>query len=170
MNVQATGLSGRLHPALDWLLTTQDVALVRAHVKMLTGDYQCYAYLAHDRGTDPHCRLCKALSNHPAPAENLVHVLTRCKATADTRSRYLPDLLNTVASYFPDSRLLNCISHDLLTQFILDCSSLNLSLDTRIPPNHPSFTIISRQCSVMINGINKDRTRQLKALGLLGKH
>ena len=169
LNVQATGLTGRPHHVLSWLLTTQDVSMVRPHIKMLSGDYQCYAYLAYDMGIDPHCRLCKTLnSSQPAPAEDLEHVLTRCSATSDTRSYYTPELLNIVARYFPNNRLLTSIAHQHLTQFILDCSSLNLSMDTRIPPNHPSFTSITRQCSIMVNGIHKERTRQLKALGFLG--
>ena len=51
LNVQVSGLSGRLHPVLAWVLTTQDAAIVRPHLKMLAGDYLCYAYLAHDRGS-----------------------------------------------------------------------------------------------------------------------
>ena len=122
LNVQAIGLSGRPHPILSWVHTTQDVAIVRPHVKMLGGDYLSYATLAHDRGLEPHCRLCRELSHHPTPAEDLVHILTRCKATAETRCRVLPDLLNTVAKSLPDNKLLCSPTHEVLTQFILDCS------------------------------------------------
>jgi hypothetical protein len=55
MNLQVTGLLGRPHPVLVWVLTTQDVVKVQPHLKMLAGDYFCYTYLAYDRGTDPHC-------------------------------------------------------------------------------------------------------------------
>ena len=168
LNVQATGLSGRTHPVLSWLLTSRDVALIRPHLRMLAGDYQCYAYLSHDRGLEPHCRLCKTISNNPAPAEDLAHVLTRCRATSDIRNKYIPDLFNTVASFLPSNRLLSSTTHEHLTQFILDCSSLNLPISMRIPPNHHSFTTITRQCSLMINGIHKERVRQLKGLGLTG--
>ena len=75
-----------------------------------------------------------------APAEDLVHLLTRCKANADTRNRIMPELLNIVAHSFPSNQLLKNTSHDLLTQFILDCSSINLSVDICVPPNLPSFT------------------------------
>ena len=51
-NVQAAGLSARPHPVLAWVLTTQDVSIVRPHVKMQTGEYLCYDHLAHDRGSD----------------------------------------------------------------------------------------------------------------------
>ena len=39
LNVQCTGLTGKLHPILSWVLTTQDVVLVRPHVRMLAGHY-----------------------------------------------------------------------------------------------------------------------------------
>ena len=39
-NVQATDLSARPHPVLAWVLTTQDVVIVRPHIKILEGDYQ----------------------------------------------------------------------------------------------------------------------------------
>ena len=134
---------------------------------MLAGNYQCYAYLAADRGVDPFCRLCQSMAHPQTPAEDLVHVLTRCRATMDTRNMYLPEVLNAVAQYYPYSKLSCNLTHDILTQFILDCSSLNLPTDIRIPSNHPCFTQITRQCSIMIHGIHRARTRQLKVLGLL---
>ena len=142
---------------------------LRPHIKMLSGDYLCCASLAHDRGIDPQCRMCQVLSTHPSPTEDLVHLLTMCRATADTRNRILPELLNTVASSDPSNSLLTSTNHDTLTQFILDCSSLNLPANTRVPPNHPGFVNITKQCSNFINGIHKERTRQMKALGLLGR-
>ena len=135
---------------------------------MLSVDYLCFAYLAADRGLDPSCRLCQSYPHLPAPPEDLEHLLARCKSTMETRHRYLPEALNTVAKYFPTSKILTNTNTDILTQFLLDCSSLNLANDIRIPNNHPNFTEITRQCSIMINGIHKDRTRQLKDLGLLG--
>ena len=127
----------------------------------------CYAYLAHDRGMDPQCRMCQAQYHHPAPAENLVHLLTRCRATADTRERIMPVLINTVAQYFPNNRILSSPTHSSLTQFILDCSSLNLPTSIRIHPGHQGFTSITKECSNLIFALHRDRTRQLKALGLL---
>ena len=98
LNVKATGLTAKPHPVLSWVMTTREVVIIRPHIKMLAGDYLCYTNLAHDRGIDPHCRMCQAQSHHPAPAEDLVHLLTRCRATADTRDRIMPVLLNTVAN------------------------------------------------------------------------
>ena len=168
LNVQCTGLSGRPHPVLLWVQTTQDVAIVRPLIKMLCGDYLCYDYLSHDRGIDSHCRLCSSYT-HTAPVENIEHILTQCKATRDTRQKRLVVLLNTVAYPYSSNRLLSNPSSVHLTQFILDCSSLNLPTDTRVSPDHPAFIDITRQCSYYVYAIHKDRTRQLKALGLLGK-
>ena len=167
LNIQATGLSGRPHPMLLWVLTTHDVVIVRPHIKMLSGDYLCYAHLAHDRGSDPYCRMCWQTLHHPAPAEDMMHVLTRCRATADTRDRIMPELLNIVANFVPNNSLLSAPTHALLTQFILDCSSLNLPVDVRIPPNHPGFQCIARQCASLTYAIHRDRSRQMKAMGLL---
>ena len=163
LNVQTIGLSGRLHPAIAWLQTTQDVAIVRPHLKMLAGDYQCYAYLGNDRGTDQSCKLCPQPPYQPAPTEDLVHLLSQCRATADTRDSYLPNLLNMISVHLPSNGILyHQPPPSILTQFLLDCSSLNLPADIRIPPRHPCFTLITRQCSVMINGIHRDRCNQLK--------
>ena len=135
---------------------------------MLAGDYLCYTFLAHDRGLDPHCRLCQALSHQPAPAEDMEHLLTRCRATADIRNEKLPVLLNTIANNYSNNKLLSIPSHPLLTQFLIDCSSLNLPVGTRVPPDHHGFADIARQCSLLINGVHRSRKRQLKAMGLLG--
>ena len=124
--------------------------VVRPHVKILCGDYLCYDYLCHDRGSDPHCRLCSALSNHnTAPVEDIEHILTKCLATTETRENKLEILMNTIA--YPCDLVLNLnLTSKVLTQFILDFSSLNLPNDVRISPDHPAFTDITRQCSVAI--------------------
>ena len=168
LNVEATGLNSRPHPMLSWILTTQDVMLARPHIRMLAGDLLCYSYLDHERGIDPHCRLCQALSPHPAPAEDYEHILTRCRATTDTRCSKLPGLYNTIAQFNEHHKLLTMSSHPVLTQFIIDCSSLNLPADTRIPSDHPGHAEISKQCSIFISAIVKERTRQLTTMGPLG--
>ena len=42
LNVSLHGLSGRHHPALSGLVTTQDVKKSRCHIKMLIEDYNTY--------------------------------------------------------------------------------------------------------------------------------
>ena len=169
LNVQCTGLSGRPHPVLSWVQTTQDVEIIRPHIKLLCGDYLCYDFLCHDRGSDPHCRLCSSLSGHTGPVEDIEHILTKCLATSDTREDRLVILMNTIAYPCSDNNILLTQSSKVLTQFILDCSSLNLPNDMRISPDHPAFIDITRQCSYYVHAVHKQRTRQLKALGFLGK-
>ena len=171
LNVQTTGLSGKTHPVLAWVSTAHDVSIVRPHIKMLAGDYLCYATLAHDNRSEPYCRLCSNFISLSAltkpPIEDIVHVLTGCKGTRDTRERIMPDLLNTVSDHFPRNRILENPSHEVVTQFIIDCSSLNLDNDMRINHCHPDFTLITKQCSSFIYAIHSDRLRQLKRLGAI---
>ena len=119
LNVQATGLSGRPHPVLMGINTTQDVVFSRVHLKMLAGDYLCYANLDKDRATGAHCRLCYAVSReYPPPAETMIHLLTMCRGTAEIRTKVTSELLNILAKHFPSNDLLNNHPHDRLTQFI----------------------------------------------------
>ena len=165
LNIQATGLSGRPHPVLTGILTTQEVIISRVHVKMLAGDYQCYYYLDRDRGVGPHCRLCSALHPAaPAPAETMLHLLTRCRGTADTRYRIIPELLNTILLYFPTNDLLKNQNHEHLTQFILDPTSINLPASTRISHDHPALLPVLHICRKLCFPIHKDRTKQLKTM------
>ena len=169
LNVQVTGLTGRPHPIIARVLTTQDVTTMRPHIKMLTGDYQCFAYLAQDRGMEPHCRLCRLLldAQDQAPAEDIEHLLTSCRATADTRSRIMPEILNALTTSFPSNRLLTNPNHIMLTQFLLDPCSMNLPNDIRLPSEHMNVTLLTKLCCRLTTALHKDRTRQLKARGLL---
>ena len=68
LNVQTIGLAKRVHPVLSGVLTTQEAVRTRIHVKMLSGDYTCYAYLGSDRNQDAQCRICQSASPYqPAP-------------------------------------------------------------------------------------------------------
>ena len=167
LNVKATGLSGRPHPMLAWVKTTQDVDIVGPHIKMLAGDYLSYENLSLDRGVGPHCRLCQLSYQLPAPAETLEHLLTRCRATSNVRSRILPEILNTLSKYHPNNELLSKPTHSKLTQFLLDSSSLNLQANMRLAPNQKGFTDITKLCSSLIFAVHNERKRQLKGLQLL---
>ena len=164
LNVSTLGLSGRPHPLVSSILSTQDIDRSRIHIKMLAGDYQCYASLARDRDMDPHCRLCRSLAPHRnAPEEDLIHLLTICQATAVTRARLVTQLLNTVATFFPQNEILDNPNHATLTQFILDCTSLNLPNTIRVSSNHPNLVHLLASCSDLCYAIHKDRLRQLRS-------
>ena len=166
LNIQTHGLAGRPHPVLSGILTTQDVIRSRVHIKMLSGDYPCFSHIGSDRNKDAHCQLCLSMSPHrPAPTEDMTHLLTRCRGTADTRTRILPDLLNTINLYFPTNSILEHPNLTNLTQLILDPTSLNLPMSIRINPDHPALAQVLAVCHNLCFAIHKDRTRQLKNLG-----
>ena len=163
LNVQTLGLSGRPHPVLSGVLTTQEVMRSRVHVKMLCGDYPCYSYIGSDKNQDTYCKLCKHL--HPQvtpPEEDMVHLVSRCKATSDTRARILPELFNLISLHLPNNSILNSPNHTHLTQLILDPTSLNLPMTIRIAPGHPILPDVLNRSRHLCFALHKDRTRQLK--------
>ena len=118
LNIQLHGLSGRAHPTIHGILTTQDVKKLRLHMKFLTCDI-----LTDELSADTTCPLCHSPS--PDPTE---HALVSCQALSEVRSRIFPELLNTAAQVQPMSGILSYdIPPPIMTQFILDCTSLNLT-------------------------------------------
>ena len=167
LNVQTTGLTGRVHPVVSGILSTQEVVRARVHVRMLAGDFPCYAHIATDRNSDPACRLCRYLSpERPAPTEDMTHLLVMCRATAETRTRLLPELLNIIAAQSPNNDILNNPNHTNLAQLILDPTSLNLPPSVRIGPDHPGLPQLLPMCRTVCYAVYKDRLRQLKQSGL----
>merc|ERR1711942_648772 len=78
LNVQALGLSRKVHPMLLGVLTTQEVLQSRVHVRMLSGDYPCSAYIGNDQQMNKYCKLCQSLHPYtPAPVEDMVHLIAR---------------------------------------------------------------------------------------------
>ena len=133
-NVQILGLSGLPHPVIRFISETRSAMKMRAHLKLLTGDFLSYERLASDRGGSPHCRLCLA------SVETTQHILLECSATAETRQRLFPELLNLIASIQPNSSLLNNRTpNSIITQFILDPTAMNLQNGYRISNIHPNL-------------------------------
>ena len=121
--------------------------------------------MGSERLQDAHCCLCQLLHpEHPAPVEDMVHLITRCKATHETRTRLLSDLLNEISLQFPNNKILEQPNHLPLTQLILDPTSLNLPMSIRISPDHPALTIVLKVCRSLCFTVHKDRTRHLKKL------
>ena len=158
LNVQITGLCGAPHPALRNILTSQDVKKLRHHLKFLTGDFICNYRLAVDQpNRSPACDLCDA------PEDTIEHVLVVCRATHAVRERLLPNLLNIVAEVQPMCSILNThTTPHILTQFIIDCSSLNLPGKFRIPAHNPDIAEVFRISRDWSFGIISERTRLLK--------
>ena len=127
LNVNLKGLNGRHHPALLGVSTTQGVSKMRAHIKMLCSDLYTYQMKADYQGGSPRCRLGQQPSENNENVENLEHILTECNAYSEVRVRILKSMENLCKeskSGFNLEDIMGNTSH--LTQFILDCSSMNL--------------------------------------------
>ena len=158
LNVQLSGLSGAPHPSLKNITTTQDVKKLHLHLKFLTCDFMTNEKLSLDQpSVSPACNLCQA------PVDSIEHVLAVCRATNDVRSRLLPDLLNIVSKVQPSCSLLkNTASADILTQFILDCTSLNLPDSFRIPAHNPDISEVFRFSRDFCFSISNEQSCLLK--------
>ena len=158
LNVQVLGLSGRPHPALDNVYSTQDSKKLRLHLKFLTCDYLTNERLSLDRPTlSSACDLCLD------PSDTIQHVLTQCSATNDVRSRLFPELVNTIAKVQPMCSILHHYPPpDTLTQFILDCTSLNLPPSIRIPAHNPLVYLIYKVSRDWCFAISNERSRLRK--------
>ena len=106
-------------------------------MKLLTGDFPSYELLGNQRGTDPHCRLC------PAPIESTKHILTLCRATSDEHEHLFTELLN-ILKRINGILLDHIVPKDVLTQFLLDPTSMNLSNRYRVPIQHPKIGEVFR--------------------------
>ena len=157
LNVSLTGLGGRPHPSVSNILTTRDAMKLRSHIKLLAGDFLSYELLAVERGGSPKCRLC------PASTESTQHILSECRGTADTRERLLPELLNLIASIEPNCSLLKPeTTPEILTQFILDPTSMNLPNEFRISTLHPHLSELFSFSRDWCHSIVSQRSRLLK--------
>ena len=107
----------------------------RLHLKFLTGDYSHVVTLSHNQSNlSSACKLCDN------PVDSTDHVLFVCRATADCRQRIYPQLMNIVAAVQPTSQLLVKHTSVQLTQFITDCTSINLPNSIRIPAHYPGIS------------------------------
>ena len=160
LNVQLSGLSGRLHPVLHNIFTTQDAKKLRLHLKFLTCDFLCNETLSNQKPSiSPACLLCKE------PVDTIEHILVSCMAMSEVRSRLYPELVNTVLQVQPSCLILqHTPPPPILAQFILDCSSLNLPEQYRIPIHNPNITNIYRISRDWCFGIGSERTRKLRNL------
>ena len=159
-NVQVFGLSGSPHPALMGIFNVQEIHKLRFHIKFLCGDVLTAERQSRYNGSDPMCKLCQA------PTESTAHALTSCRATADVRDRMLPELLNTVAWVQPCCSILESYEQPwVLTQFILDCTSLNLPDSYRVPSHNPNVGKIFALSRNWCYAIGKSRARLLLQLG-----
>ena len=159
LNIATKGLNGLPHPALFDIQTTSSVQKMRPHIKMLCGDYYTYQLKAKYQGGSPHCRLCPNQD-----IEHIEHILTQCPEYEDVRQRIFNDIKNIC----DQSRSSICFEElvtepKTLTQFILDCSSLNLQYRINSSDEHcASIFNLARDLCYSINKSILQKLRKLK--------
>ena len=158
LNVQLSGLTGRPHPVLQNIQTTQDCKKLRLHLKFLTCD------LITDPDSSTSSLAC-ILCNSASIPDSTEHVLMSCHTLSEVRSRMLPELMNTVYQVQPMSEILSGdVSLFVMTQFILDCSSPNLPCNVRIPAHNPRISEVYRVARDWCFAIASERFRLLRQL------
>ena len=163
LNVSLLSLRGKSHPALNNIVTIQDVRKCRPHLKMLSGDYLTFQDKANHSGRSPSCKTCKDSSE---PDEDLCHILTKCTAYTDIRSRILQEYYNLFQASHSKYDFSKVAEHnETLCQFLLDPSSLNLS--ERISMNNPILVELFKHSRDLCFSINNRRTEILKTLQYL---
>ena len=107
----------------------------------------------------PKCLLCLA------PVESPEHILVLCTATSEIRQRLFPELVNVVSDVQPSCSILsnNTFTSSELTQFLLDCTSLNLKESIRIPLHNPGIGKIFRLSHDWCFAVSNCRSRLLAA-------
>ena len=160
LNVELTGLSGRPHPILQNIFTTQDAMKLRLHTKFLTCDYMTNESLSKTRpNRSSACDLCST------PVDSVEHILVSCRATSEVRQRLYPELLNVVSEVQPLCAILQIqppTPPSVLVQFILDCTSINLPESFRIPTHNPGISKVCKVSRDWCFAISSERSRLLR--------
>ena len=161
MNIK--GLNGRPHPALQGVTLNKSVQKMRSHIKMLCNDLYTFEIKSKYQGGSPVCRLCSGDNNETTYNENITHLLTQCKVYTGLRTIILHQMEIVCASAktkIPFKHLLS--KDDLLCQFILDCTSLNLP--ARISSEDDTSQRIFDLSRDLCFGINKTRANLIKSM------
>ena len=157
-NVNLKGLNGRPHPVLHNIVSSRDALKARCHIKFLCGDIYTQERKSRYQGGSPICRLC---DNHEK--EEIVHILTICTAYKEIRERIMNEIKSVCESKLPKSYFEDIYQNkQLLTQFILDCTSMNLS--KRINADSEIFLEILSLSRDLCFGITRLRSEKLKLL------
>ena len=165
LNVNIKGLNGRPHPALQGVTTTKESQKLRAHIKLLCSDLYTYEIKAAYQGGSPHCRLCQAEGStaDDSPSENIVHILTQCSTYLPIRSRILHQMEIICVSSKSGINFKTILENsEHLSQFILDCTSLNLPV--RINTSDEICQRLFQLSRDLCCGIIKIRTKKIKEL------
>ena len=165
LNVSLLGLNGTPHPVLLNIRTSREVRSLRPVLKLLAGDYYSYEERANRSGGSPHCRLCSAEGENNPQVENVEHIVTKCVGTETVRIKLMPDIISATSSAKSEVDISGIFDNSIvMTQYLLDCTSMNLRNQHRIHINDPACPLIYSLSRNLLNGIHQERIRKLKNL------
>ena len=120
-----------------------------------TCDYLTNERLSNDQPhLSPACVLCGA------PVDSLEHVLEVCRAAKSAEVDYCQSCLTLWLQFSPCVLYSSPTLH--LTQFILDCTSLNLPDSYRIPAHNPNIPAVFKVSRDWTYAIGSERLWLLK--------
>ena len=143
--------------------TTKEVSKLHAHIKMLCCDLYTYQVKAEYQGGSPHCRLCQEPSENKTNIESLAHIISECSQYSEVRERILLEMekiCNESKSGFNLKKIIENPSY--LTQFVLDCTSINLPI--RISERDEICSKLFNLSRDFCHHIKKTRWAKLKEL------
>ena len=154
-NINLSGLTWQPHPSLHYIHNSQDIQKVRSFLKLLTYDLTNLS----SRDNRACCGACLDEIEGSIPE----HLLLACKETSDVRSRLYPELVNSILQVHPENRILRYHPpNNILAQFILDCTSINLPTDVRIPQakcTRQIFRVARDWCHAVLQIRNRSLSR-----------
>ena len=148
-NTELHGLTGRCHPAIQNVMTSEDVKKMRPHIKFLTGNYLTSKILFEQSGKgSPLCNWCLS-----GQEQDYCHILTSCHIFECERNTFLSNLSLLCEQTQNNLSLTNFLTDkEILTQLVLDPTSLNLSERVHMEdPILPAFFKLSRNYCFVIN-------------------
>ena len=155
--VSTLGLRGRHHPAIMNMVTSREVKLSRAYMKIISGNYLTYAVKASQSGGSPHCRICNFES------ESISHVVTACSGMASIRQNLFIELRQLCMQTKNKVNLDEMMDDEqILCQFLLDPSSLNLK--SRVSLSDPIIQRLFKFSREYCYIIDKTRTGILQEM------
>ena len=128
---------------------------------MLCSDLYTYQMKAENHGGSPHCRLCQQPSENNENVENLQHILTECTAYSEVRDRIVNEMEN-LCGRSKSGINFEEIRKNQLTQFILDCTSMNLK--SRIKTCDTIFGELFQLSRDLCFYVKKTRIAKLRSL------
>ena len=148
-NVSLFNLRGQAHPDVRDMLSTCEVKQSKYHIKMMINDFLTYEVKSQQSGGSPRCRLCTI---DDGKYESISHIISCCPSYHDIRQKIISEM-RVICENIKYINFDSIVSNNqILTQFVLDASSLNLNPSVNIDDSHlPQLFMKSRNYCYLIS-------------------